>query len=192
MVPAAVAENASWCDVFCRAHGITGAFGPRAWTSPHRTPEYYPDAVTLAPTATAADILPWIDASPGCTVKDSFATLDLSAAGFSLLFEATWIACGPGIPEPGWHTVSEHEFPIAESVRVLTHGDGAVVAHRGRDVVGLSNFDAPAERWPGAVAAVSSAFPGKPVVGYEHGETLEAALAHGAKPLGPLRVWLRE
>jgi hypothetical protein len=115
-VRAPIAENASWCDVFCRAQGITGTFGPRAWTSPHRTPEYYPDAVTLDPAATPADILPLIDASPGCTV---------------------------------------------------------------------------AESWPRAVAAVASAFPGMPVVGYERGETLEAALAHGAEPLGPLRVWLR-
>jgi hypothetical protein len=34
------------------------------------------------------------------------------------------------------------------------------------------------------------AFPGVPVVGYEHGDTLDNAFAHGAEPLGPLRVWL--
>jgi hypothetical protein len=40
------------------------------------------------------------------------------------------------------------------------------------------------------VAAVASAFPGVPVVGYEHGDELRTALDHGAEPLGPLRVWL--
>ena len=65
------------------------------------------------------------------------------------------------------------------------------MAHRGDGVVGLSNFTGPDEGWPGAVAAVSAAFPGAPVVGYEHGDALDNALAHGAEPLGPLRVWVR-
>src|SRR4051794_1850107 len=50
-----VAENAAWCDLVC-----AGEFRPRAWTSPRRTPEYYPDAVTLTPDATAADVLPFV------------------------------------------------------------------------------------------------------------------------------------
>ena len=89
-----VAENAAWCDLVCG-----GRLGPRAWTSPSRSPRYYPDAVTLTPDATSA--------------------------------------------------------------------------------------------WPGAVAAVAAAFPGRPVVGYEHGDDLRIALDHGAQPLGPLRVWVR-
>ncbi|GHJ36439.1 hypothetical protein Sm713_20480 [Streptomyces sp. TS71-3] len=60
--------------------------------SARRTPEYHPDAVTLRPDAAAADVLSGIDtASPGCSVKDSFATLDLTAAGFVELFTAQWI-----------------------------------------------------------------------------------------------------
>ncbi|WP_439376618.1 hypothetical protein [Amycolatopsis lexingtonensis] len=176
-----VAENASWCDLVCG-----GRFGPRAWTSPTRTPEYYPDAVTLTPDATAADVLPYIDGSAGCSVKDSFATLDLP--GFSVLFEATWLACGPGVPEPGWQRTAS---PLGPSVVLLSHGEHGVVAHRGEGVVGLSNFSGSAAAWPGAVAAVASAFPGLPVVGYEHGDTLRIALDHGAQPLGPLRVWVR-
>ncbi|MFG1642288.1 hypothetical protein ACGFMK_18535 [Amycolatopsis sp. NPDC049252] len=185
----AVAENASWCALVCGG----GRFGPRAWTSRRRTPDYYPDAVTLDPRATAADVLPLVDDSPGCSIKDSFATLDLSVEGFAVLFDATWIACGPGVPEPGWQRHTEHGFPVDDSVVVLARGDDVVVAHRGSGVTGLSNFAAaaPAQRWPGAVAAVASAFPGAPVVGYEHGDALRAALGHGAEPLGPLRVWVR-
>lgn len=179
-----VAENAAWCDLVC-----AGRFGPRAWTSPRRTPEYYPDAVTLTPDATAADILPFVDGSAGCSVKDSFATLELP--GFSILFEATWIGCGPGVPEPGWRRVAGHGFPHDDSVAVLSRGPAMVVAHRGAGVVGLSNFSGPAGSWPGAVAAVASAFPGVPVAGYEHGDALRVALDHGARPLGPLRVWVR-
>ncbi|MEV6829859.1 hypothetical protein [Amycolatopsis sp. NPDC051102] len=182
---AAVAENAAWCALV----GGGGRWGPRAWTSASRTPAFYPDAVTLDPAATAADVLPFVDGSAGCSVKDSFATLDLP--GFSVLFEATWIACGPGVPEPGWRRVTEHAYPADPSVAVLSRGSAEVVAHRGDDVVGLSNFVGPDEHWPGAVAAVASAFPGLPVVGYEHGDALRVALDHGAQPLGPLRVWVR-
>ncbi|MEU7784294.1 hypothetical protein [Amycolatopsis sp. NPDC049159] len=176
-----VAENASWCDLVCG-----GQFRPRAWTSPTRTRAYYPDAVTLTRDATAADVLPYIDDSAGCSVKDSFATLDLP--GFSVLFEATWLACGPGVPEPGWHRTAS---PLGPSVALLSHGEHQVVAHRGDGVAGLSNFSGAPQAWPGAVAAVAAAFPGVPVVGYEHGDTLRHALDHGARSLGPLRVWVR-
>jgi hypothetical protein len=56
-----------------------------------RSPSLYPDAVTLREHASAHDLLPRIDSSPGCSVKDSFASVDLSADGFRLLFEAEWI-----------------------------------------------------------------------------------------------------
>ncbi|GGO68693.1 hypothetical protein [Nonomuraea cavernae] len=87
----AARNNAEWCEAVCRTHGITGVFGPRAWTSPVRTPLYYPDAVTLSPEATAGDVLDAVDQGPGASVKDSFATLDLRPAGFEVLFEAQWI-----------------------------------------------------------------------------------------------------
>ncbi|MEV5895581.1 hypothetical protein [Nonomuraea fuscirosea] len=85
----AARDNALWCDLMCRAHGRPGTFTERAWTNPARTPPFYPDAVTLSPDATAADVLGRIDAGPGASVKDSFATLDLP--GFEVLFEARWI-----------------------------------------------------------------------------------------------------
>ena len=49
----AAANNAAWCDAVCRSHGHAGTFTPPAWLSSHRTPELYPDAVTLAADATA-------------------------------------------------------------------------------------------------------------------------------------------
>ncbi|MEV0594543.1 hypothetical protein [Nonomuraea cavernae] len=87
----AARNNAEWCEAVCRTHGIAGTFGSRAWTSPVRTPLYYPDAVTLSPDATAGDVLDAVDQGPGASVKDSFATLDLRPAGFEVLFEAQWI-----------------------------------------------------------------------------------------------------
>ncbi|MFI0258175.1 hypothetical protein ACH4OW_03905 [Streptomyces sp. NPDC017056] len=102
-VRAAARNNAQWCDTVCRAHGIRGVFGGGAWTGSRRTPPLYPDAVTLTDRlrGAPAELLDRIDtASPGCSVKDSFACLDLSAAGFEVLFEAQWIHRPAGAPAP--------------------------------------------------------------------------------------------
>nr|WP_282695195.1 hypothetical protein [Streptomyces sp. CC208A] len=83
----------------CRAHGLATATGPRAWTSPRRTPLYYPDAVSLTGDATAADVVTGIDRTgPGASVKDSYARLDLAPEGFRPLFDATWIGRPAGAP----------------------------------------------------------------------------------------------
>ena len=55
-------------------------------------PRYFPDAVTLDPAADAGSILGRVDtSSPGCSIKDSFAVLDLSPFGFNVMREAEWI-----------------------------------------------------------------------------------------------------
>jgi hypothetical protein len=92
LVEAAARNNAVWCDAVCRTHGIVGEFGPDRWTSRSRTPPFYPDAITLAPGASAGPIVERIErTAPGCSVKDSFATLDLAPHGFRVLFDAVWI-----------------------------------------------------------------------------------------------------
>ncbi|MGW5420405.1 hypothetical protein [Streptomyces sp. NPDC003943] len=102
LLSAAVRNNADWCDTMCRAHGLSGAFGPRAWSSPRRTPLYYPDAVTLAPDTAAEDFLDAVDrTAPGASVKDSYARLDLAGSGFFTLFEAQWIHRPAGLPVRG-------------------------------------------------------------------------------------------
>ncbi|MGW6708828.1 hypothetical protein ACWGDE_28610, partial [Streptomyces sp. NPDC054956] len=85
-------NNARWCEAVCRAHGLDVSLGEHLWTSPRRTPPYYPDAVTLRPQVPEAEVLTWIDTDgPGCSVKDSFADLDLAPDGFEVLFDAQWI-----------------------------------------------------------------------------------------------------
>ncbi len=112
---AAVRNNAEWCAAVCRSHGLQGTFGETAWWSPRRTPAYYPDAVTLRPDAEPADLLARIDtASPGCSVKDSHATLDLAEHGFAELFTAQWIHRAAGLPAP-------HASPLT-AVPVTTGG----------------------------------------------------------------------
>lgn len=228
----AVRNNADWCAAMCRAHDLTGTFGPRAWTVARRAPLYYPDAVTLAEDATAADLLPGIDrTAPGASVKDSHARLDLAAEGFRLLFEAQWIhhpapvaavspASAPAAAE-GWRRVGT-EAELAAWSLAWSAGDadeaalfrpglltdptttivagydpegrilGGAVLTESAGVTGVSNLfttdGVPASyAWAGALA---TAAPGLPVVGYESGDDLDAALAAGFGTLGPLRVWL--
>jgi hypothetical protein len=77
---------------------------------------------------------------------------------------------------------------------------GGVVLNRSAAAVGLSNvFAADAADaadavtvWASAITAATSRFPGLPLVGYEHGDDLGAALATGFTGLGPLRVWAHE
>ncbi|MFB7932575.1 hypothetical protein ACFC4C_26080 [Streptomyces sp. NPDC056039] len=96
----------------CRAHGVVGGFGGDAWAAPVRTPLYYPDAVTLEPGADVGALVARIDTvSPGASVKDGFADLELAEAGFRVLFEAWWIHRPAGasapVPDLAWEIVDD-------------------------------------------------------------------------------------
>ncbi|CAA9531911.1 MAG: Urea carboxylase [uncultured Thermoleophilia bacterium] len=112
---AAVADNARWCDLVCRSHGLPTALGEDLWVAPEGAPRFYPDAVTLAPGMTAEAVLGGIAARPGSAVKDSFADVDLGSHGFAVLFEARWLFREPAPyrdrPRLGWDAVAtEDEF----------------------------------------------------------------------------------
>lgn len=73
---------------------------------------------------------------------------------------------------------------------------GGGILNRDAGVVGLSNIFA-GEREQDAIrrgllSQAAEIFPQLPVVGYDHGDALEAALALGFESLGLLRVWVRE
>lgn len=108
LLRAAAYNNAAWCAAVSR----DGGFTDRAWSSPRRTPLYYPDAVTLTRDTDTAALLAGIDTgAPHASVKDSFAVLDLAPAGFEVLFGAEWIhrpASAPGGAAPAleWSRVS--------------------------------------------------------------------------------------
>ena len=131
LVAAAVIDNARWCDLVCATHGIAGRFDADAWvTALDASPPGYPDGITLVADGSAEALLARIDRSAGCSVKDSFATLDLSAAGFEVLFDAQWIArvtrpaSTPPI-EPGrlrWERVTTPDELHSWS---LAHGGGS-------------------------------------------------------------------
>ncbi|MFH7596172.1 hypothetical protein WDV06_13855 [Streptomyces racemochromogenes] len=224
LLRAAARNNAEWCAAVSRA----GHFRRGLWCSPRRTPPLYPDAVTLAPSATAAEVLAGVDtATPGCSVKDSFASLDLAPDGFEVLFEAQWVhrPAGAAVAPAGgrleWDEVEApgelgrweaawsgggrggvfHSGLLREGIVFLAGRDGGrieagAVLSTGGGVVGVSNVfggsgpDAEAAR-AFALGTASRHWPELPVVGYEHGADLDAAVRAGFSPLGPLRVWLR-
>ena len=109
-VALAARDNALWCDAVCRAHGIVGRLARDAWTSPVRTPPFYPDAVTLVADVDPAALLARIDDGPGASIKDAFSSLDLAPYGYAVLFEATWIereASPPPPPALHWQAVAD-------------------------------------------------------------------------------------
>jgi hypothetical protein len=63
----AAANNARWCDLVCRSHGIPTAMHPGVWVALRRAPELYPDAVTLLPGVVAEDALRSAPDGPGCS-----------------------------------------------------------------------------------------------------------------------------
>lgn len=217
VISEAAANNAAWCASMCRAHDIETSNDGRVWRGPVRTPLYYPDAVTLVPGLAAEEVLAGVDASPGCSVKDSFADLDLSAHGFEVLFDAEWIA-RPAVALPAgdslewrastdltaWETAwSSGETPGLFTARLLDDptvlvvegrdDDGAIAAgavlNRSGAEVGVSNVFG--DGFAGAVRAAADLLGAASLVGYESGEDLDAALRVGFRSLGPLRVWLR-
>jgi hypothetical protein len=110
-VEMAARNNALWCDSLCRAHGVPGEFHETAWLNRKAVPRFYPNLVSL--TSQCPSILAYIkelaasDLPEHWAVKDSFCDLDLTTAGFQILFEANWLwrsaearmpkACIPGI-----------------------------------------------------------------------------------------------
>ncbi|MSO36628.1 MAG: hypothetical protein EXQ69_00080 [Acidimicrobiia bacterium] len=217
----AVRENATWCDVVCQLHRIAPQADADLWWSTRRTPNLYPDAITLTPAVSEFDLLGRIDDATGASVKDSFALLDLAPHGYEPLFDATWIARPPATAprevHAGFDTVGDkfsffawqHAWggppdlllPSLLKVAGVTvvgarsadrFTDGAILHHtRIGGVEVLGISNAFGDL--AALADVAAArFPTAWLVGYEHADGLAATLAHGFRAIGPLRVWGRD
>ncbi len=165
-VAAAVGNNASWCNMICRLHGIATEYSPSYWSAADPPPTFYPSAVTLRPDLDGRQIDIMLAHSAVGAVKDSYADLDLTSRGYEMLFSAQWMLCHPPQAEytlPASSTVLESNDELEEwslvhgapgvpgesllrepSVRLLAVRKGGrivagAVAHRSADVVGLSN-----------------------------------------------------
>jgi hypothetical protein len=217
----AVRENAAWCDLVCRLQRFAPEGDGRLWWSARRTPDLVPDAVTLVPDLSELDVLGRISDSAGASVKDSFATLDLTDQGWSVLFDATWVARPPGTGAGGdavsSFAVVRERFPFAAWCRAWGGPEGALPTglRRAAGVTVLGRADGTAftdgaivhrteiggtavaglwnafGAWADVADAASHRHPEAWIVGYERGEALDAALAAGFSAVGPLRVWHR-
>jgi hypothetical protein len=163
---AAAESNAGWCDLVCRSHGIPTSMARQQWVALRRAPVRYPDAVTLLPGAAPDELLRLVQNDAGCSVKDSFADLDLAPLGFDELFEGRWIFRGPALPTVDaaaiWSVVETDEelgeWALAAgapdtfrgellrnpSLRILSaraHGavQAGAIANRSASAVGVSN-----------------------------------------------------
>jgi hypothetical protein len=212
---AATLNNARWCDAVCRAHGHAGRFLPHMWVNAATVPRFYPNAVTLAVGDTAleeqlttVEILKKSNLPGRWSVKDSFGTLDLSRRGFELLFEARWIRGGMPAEGPSTDIVWQREdsgtdgLPVDDSGFAMFKGRRGfkVVAgfmlYRAEEVVGVSNVvaeaaDAPAV-WRSLSLLAAQTFPRLPLVGYESGDELQAAVTSGFEAGDELRVWVTD
>ena len=89
-------NNAAWCDIVCRAHGLATNFSANAWECHSPAPPLYPNLVTLSPGGVDAQLgrvreLGSSVGKRGWAVKDSFNSLDLASEGFEVLFDAMWV-----------------------------------------------------------------------------------------------------
>jgi hypothetical protein len=223
-VQEAALNNAEWCDAFCRTHGIAGRFDAAAWSSAERTPPFYPDAVTLVSGCSAESLVSRVDASRGCSIKDSFADLDLSPSGFEVLFTAEWLCQDETRgrrPSKGWLAVAgaeelerweaawgeaplprpffRRELLADTRIKILARSDGrrlraGAIANRSRSVIGLTNvFDVEGDLesvWSDGASAAQAVWGRMPVVGYDAGESLDAAHRAGFETIGSLAVWV--
>lgn len=146
----AVLNNVEWCGLVSDRGVSDDATG--VWLVTGSPSPLFPDAVTPRRGVSADQLASVLSDRRTCSVKDSFADVDLGPHGFRPLFTGRWIGCAaaPG-GSTGWSHVA--------------------------DLVGLKSW-----------CFASRHVPGLPVVGYEHGADLGAALGAGFAELGPVRV----
>lgn len=93
----AVLNNVYWYRAMFRAHRLACAFDDLMWSSEAAPPPFHSNLVVLAPTVDmqrAREQLNKLEdtlSGAGFSMKDSFANLDLNAAGYEMLFKANWI-----------------------------------------------------------------------------------------------------
>lgn len=214
----AVDANIGWYEDIFALHGIGSVLEDGLWSSLAPPPPLHSDAVAVEPAVRADQVVERLAGRSRAGVKDSFSTIDLTAAGFEVLFAATWIHRDPAIPGPtawrvvrtvdglarwnaGWDTTGVLLPALLDRghVRILERVSGGdvtagAIARLGSGVVDVSNvhgLGGHAVDWTELAAAVAAVFPARPIVGYEQGADLDAALAGGFDPVGVLRVWVR-
>jgi hypothetical protein len=216
---AAVDASVGWYEDLCALHGTATVLRDGLWSAAGPPPPLHSGVVVVEPGVTAEQVVERrVETAGG--VKDSFAGVDLDAHGLALLFSASWLHRSAHPPvrslPPGWtavrtaeglaswtgrHDTSDVLLPgllrSAHFVVLEQQVDGVAVAgavlRLGSGTVDVSNVHAApghAVDWSQLAAAAAHLFPERPLVGYERGDDLDAALAGGFAVTGELRVWV--
>jgi len=216
----AVDASLAWYQDVFQAHGIPTEVEEGLWRAKTQPPRWHSAAKTLRTTVSEALVERAVESFDRCSVADSFGTLDLTSAGFDVLFRATWLH-HPAVPREGtlppeWSTVHEEDQLALwneghDTVGVLppslvrhprftflarhVGGDlvGGAVLHDSGPVVELSNVwsRSPAVTEADAVlACVRAERPGRAVVCYER-TGLDDMVAAGFSPVGVQVGWAR-
>lgn len=219
-VDIAVLNNIVWCGLVCETHGITAASGKHIWRTTSNAPIYYPDMITSSRLVTIEEVKDIISTNEVASVKDSFANLDMSPFGYELLFTADWIFheliakwesvqaewrqvttendLAEWTSAHGTQNLIRYELLERKDVKIYMNKKkdnlAGFIANLGANAIGISNVFSSVNRedlWSDISKIISNDFPGVPMVGYERGADLTAALQSGWITIGPLRVWVK-
>lgn len=216
----AVSNNASWCRAVCATHGVGVRFDDNFQFTAIAAPQLYPDAITLRPGVDAKRIAEAIADRPGASVKDSYADLDLSEFGFTVLFAAQWFEFVPKAIDAtqvtrheydqwvaGWRAENALACPLLPTLLDATDRERDRDAPGADGATGFGVATALVIASGGAGGAAGHLASG--VIGITNAwgsdcsgafteiwpdtscVAYDSVIPAGATPLGPLRIWVR-
>jgi hypothetical protein len=115
-VELAVLNSTRWYEAIFKAHGLACEVDGRVWLSHQTPPLFHSNLVVVSPSTSQAEIeayvsdLSKVPRSGGWSLKDSYACLDLTALGFTQLFQAEWV----------WRDARQAVAPETESALAWT------------------------------------------------------------------------
>lgn len=217
----AIRASRAWYDDVFAAHGIPTRVDDELWWALAEPPPWHSAVKTLGRDVPADRVVRAVEPFEHCSVADSYGTLDLVPFGFRRLFTAAWLhheGARPSVSLPdGWGVVTEpedltrwneqHDYAGVLLPAFLDHPRFTILSrHQSTDLAGgavlhevgpcveLSNAWAAQEGDEDIAAMVACAavhFPGRPLVGYAHGDELGRWLAAGFRATGAQVVWVR-
>ncbi len=216
----AIDASIGWYEDITALHGIATRLEGGVWSSVGPPPPLHSSVVAVEPWVSVEQVEAALDGREGWGYKDSFATLPPPRAAELLFaatwIHRDAVPAPPGRRRSPWHRVHDPEelarwnagYDTADVLLpgLLERGHFAVlartdhgemvagaVARLGSGAVDLSNVhasDGATVDWAELADVVGRLYPGRPVVGYEHGGDLDAAVESGFVPVGDLRVWV--
>jgi hypothetical protein len=125
----AVLNNVHWHEAFFAAHGLSSRLDERVWLCRENAPAYHSNLVVVSASISHEDIEAYtLDLESrsrlrGWSIKDSYASLNLSSSGFTQLFGAEWIWRDPFQPVTGKESAHLVWAPLANQAELVEWED---------------------------------------------------------------------